>query len=149
MLFRSSRVYEYNVDFKDRAWKVEEVPEFSFTITDTRQKYNLYYNIRNSLDYPYSRLFVTCSMQDSTGSELSRKLVSAYLFDEKTGRPAGSSGLGDIYDHRFALLKDYEFRANGKYRVRLEQFMRTDTLKGILSVGVRVEKSIDHPPPEL
>ena len=59
----------------------------------------------------------------------------------KTGKPFGTSGLGDIYDHRFELLKDYQFPTRGKYRIKLEQMMRMDTLHGILAVGVRVENN--------
>ena len=141
-----SRLYEDNSDFKDRTWKLSEAPEFEFTIKDLGKRYNLYYNIRNSLDYPYARLFVQYTLQDSTGRELSKKMISEFLFDQKTGQPLGSSGLGDVYDHRFPLLKEFEFKYQGKYKLKLEQFMRADTLIGILAVGARVEvaeKSIE------
>lgn len=135
----SDRLFEQNTEFKDRTWKVNEPVVFEFTIEDPELKYNLYYNVRNSLDYPYARLFVEYQLSDSMGTELSKKLVSEYLFDQKTGKPLGSSGLGDVFDHRFLLLEKQEFKAAGKYRLRLEQFNRQDTLKGVLAVGVRVE----------
>jgi gliding motility-associated lipoprotein GldH len=134
-----SRIYEVNHDFNERTWKISETPEFEFTVKDLGKRYNIYYNVRNSLDYPYARLFVNYSLRDSTGVELSKKLVSEFLFDQKTGQPFGSSGLGDVYDHRFLLLKEFEFKYQGKYRLTLEQFMRTDTLSGVLAVGARVE----------
>jgi gliding motility-associated lipoprotein GldH len=61
------------------------------------------------------------------------------LFDQKTGRPNGSSGLGDLFDHRISLLSNYHFERPGAYTVSLEQFNRRDTLQGVLAVGVRVE----------
>jgi len=136
-----NRIYETNKDFADRTWKASDTAQFQFDIRDIGLKYNILYTVRNSLDYPYSRLFVTYHLQDSTGKELERKLISGYLFEEKTGRPTGTSGLGDIYDHRFSLISGYEFRQRGKYKVILQQYMRTDTLEGVLAVGVRVEKS--------
>jgi len=139
----SDRVYEYNKEFKERAWKSSDTAFFEFAIRDLGKKYNVYYNIRNSLDYPYARLFVQYSLKDSTGVRLQKKLVSEFLFDQKTGRPRGNSGLGDVYDHQFMLLKGYEFKKRGLYKLNLEQFMRTDTLKGILAVGVRVEKTAE------
>ncbi len=135
------RVYEQNTDFSRRFWTVNEKPEFEFIIDKPGDKYTLYGNIRNSVSYPYSRIFFTYYLQDSTGAELQKKLVTQYLFDAKTGKPFGSSGLGDIYDHRFVLVKDYQFNYPGKYKVKLEQFMRTDTLQGILAVGLRIENS--------
>lgn len=121
---------------------VQEEPVFEFNIPDSAQTYSLYYNVRNSLDYPYARIFVTYALYDSTGKELSKKLVYHDLFDEKSGRPFGESGLGDLYDHRFPLLTKYHFPNRGKYAVKLTQFMRKDTLQGVLAVGVRVEREV-------
>jgi gliding motility-associated lipoprotein GldH len=136
-----SRVYEQNTDFTERYWIVNETPEFEFTIDQPADKYTLYGNVRNSVSYPYARLFFTYYLQDSTGAEIEKKLVTQYLFDAKTGKPFGNSALGDIYDHRLELLKNYEFKSRGRYRVKFEQQMRVDTLKGILAVGIRVERS--------
>lgn len=136
-----SRVYDQNADFEDRYWLVTEKPEFEFTIDQPADKYTIYGNVRNTISYPYARIFFTYYLEDSAGNELEKKLVTQYLFDNKTGEPFGTSGLGDIYDHRFELLKDYQFATRGKYRIKLEQMMRMDTLKGILAVGVRVENN--------
>ncbi len=135
-----SRLFEVNHDFKDRIWLVNDVQEFEFAITDSAAQYDLYCNLRNSVAFPFSRFFVKYSLKDSIGNELASKLAAAYLFDAKTGKPEGSSGLGDIYDHRIPLLNNYKFNRSGKYRMTLQQYMRRDTLEGILAVGVRVEK---------
>jgi gliding motility-associated lipoprotein GldH len=140
-----SRVYEQNVDFDDRYWLVNDQPEFEFTIDQPADKYTIYGNLRNTVSYPYARIFFTYHLQDSAGTELEKKLVTQYLFDSKTGEPFGNSGLGDIFDHRFELLTDYQFTHRGKYRLKLEQMMRIDTLQGILAVGVRVENKSTQP----
>ena len=135
------RVYERNIDLNSRFWPVSEKPEFEFEITDPNQSYNLYCNVRNSLDYPYARIFITYYLQDSAGVTLEKDLVRQLLFDEKTGEPFGESGLGDLYDHRIPLKQNYRFPYSGKYRMIFEQFMRTDSLAGVLAVGLRVEKA--------
>ena len=134
------RVFEDNHEFARRSWVMNDVPVFDFTIPDTIKTYNIYYNVRNSLDYRWRRINVTYALYDSTERELAKKLVYHDLFDA-TGRPYGESGLGDLYDHQFSLLNTYQFPARGKYSIRLTQFMRQDTLQGILSVGVRVEQN--------
>lgn len=134
------RVFEQITDLDNREWIVSEKPEFEFVIDNPGAQYNLYCNIRNSVSYPYARFFFTYYLQDSTGAEIKRALMTEYLFDAKTGKPFGKSGIGDLYDHRFLLLKGYQFPYRGKYRVKFEQFMRTDTLSGILAVGLRVER---------
>ena len=137
----NSRVYEKNYDFTERHWLVNEKPSFDFTV-DKGQSYNLYCNLRNGLEYPYSRIFITYTLKDSVGTELKKEMINSFLFDEKTGKPTGSSGLGDIYDQQFLLLKDYTFSQPGTYSLQFEQFMRTDTLQGVLAIGVRLENAI-------
>ncbi|MBL0743304.1 gliding motility lipoprotein GldH [Chryseolinea lacunae] len=137
----NTREYEQYTDFNERQWVVGEKPRFEFEIVNVQQKYNLYGNIRNTVSYPYARLFYTYSLQDSTGKEIEKNLMSEFLFDSKSGKPFGKSGLGDLYDHRFIMLKDFQFKNPGKYAVTFEQFMRMDTLQGISAVGLRVEKA--------
>jgi gliding motility-associated lipoprotein GldH len=136
-----SRLYEKNVDFKKRYWLAQEYPTFDFVIDDIDSKYNLYFTIRNESSYQNSNIYFTYSLTHENGSSIERKLTSEFLFDKKTGRPLGSSGLGDIYEHQFPLAEQYSFHETGTYFIRYEQFMRTDTLRGIVSVGVRVEKA--------
>lgn len=133
------RLYEKNHDFAERAWLSNDSPAFDFEVTDTVKTYNLYCNIRNSVEYPYSRIFINYSLQDSSGTSVSKNMISAFLFEEKTGKPVGSSGLGDVYDQQVPVLKNYQFKTPGTYSMKLEQFMRTDTLAGILAVGFRLE----------
>ncbi len=136
-----NRLYEDHTTFGQRAWDVNVAPTFEFEVAQPATL-PIYYTVRNSLDYPYARLFVNYSLHDSTGQVLEEKLISNYLFDQKTGEPLGKSGLGDVFDHRFVLSPGFAFPAKGKYHVRLEQFMRQDTLKGILAIGVRVENPV-------
>lgn len=133
-----ARIYEQNHDFEKRCWKASEKPEFSFLISDTTVAYNLYANIRNDNEYPFSNLYFTFQLSDTTGI-IQEKLRSAELFDRKTGKPLGSSGIGFLFDNRVLLLEKYRFIRPGTYTIRLEHFMRTDTLCGIRAVGLRVE----------
>jgi len=137
----SKRIYEQNFDFEQRYWTVAEQPEFEFTIDDVTTKYNLYVNVRNEISYPNANLYFTYYLTDTTGKVLDQKLVTEFLFDRKTGKPFGKSVLGDIYDHQLQVQKGYVFEKPGKYMMRYEQFMRTDTLSGILGIGLRVERS--------
>ncbi len=59
--------------------------------------------------------------------------------DPKTGKPNGS-GLGDLFDHKFLIKRNYRFPKPGKYTMQIRQYMRQDPLLNILSVGITVEK---------
>lgn len=137
-----TRVYEKNEDLEQHVWTVNTKPQFEFLIADTSMRYNIYGNIRNDIAYPYSRLFFTYYLQDSLGLVLKKDLVTHMLFDPKTGAPNGSSGLGDIYDHRVPLIQDHKFPYEGMHKIKFEQFMRKDTLEGMYAIGVRIEKSL-------
>lgn len=136
-----SRVYEQQTDFEQKAWLVNDKPRFEFEIKDHTQNYNLYYTVRNSLDFPFSRIFVSYNLRDSLGAELKKDLVAGFLFDQKTGAPQGDSGIGDLFDSKFPLVTNYHFERPGVYSITLEQFNRMDTLQGVLAVGVRVERA--------
>jgi gliding motility-associated lipoprotein GldH len=135
----SNRVYEDNIEFKDRTWKTSTPAELEFDVSDTTQAFNLYLNVRNNLDYPYARLFVNYQLVDPNGTVVKKEMLTENLFDIKTGEPNGRSGLGDVYDHQFGFLTNHPFKSKGKHKVKFEQFMRQDTLQGILAVGLRVE----------
>jgi len=136
----SDRIYEQNINLENRYWRVDEPLLFDFMIKDSSQPYSVYYNVRNSLEYPYARLFIQYTLSDSTGMQIDKKLNAQFLFDQKTGKPFGHSGIGDVFDHRFLIIENYTFRYAGKYQLKIEQFNRQDTLRGILAVGARVEK---------
>ncbi len=137
-----SRYYEKNFDFENRVWMMTHKPAFEFNIDDTTRQYNIYCNVRSSLTFPFARLFVKYYVTDSLGKVEQEKLVSTDIFDRNTGEPQGSSGLGDIYDHRFLILRNHAFKHSGNYKILLEQFNRKDTLDGVLAVGIRIEKAL-------
>jgi gliding motility-associated lipoprotein GldH len=137
----SERLYEQNINLKERYWRVDEPMVFDFTIEDVSQPYTIYYNVRNSLEYPYARLFIQYTLADSVGMQIDKKLNAQFLFDQKTGKPFGQSGIGDVFDHQFLIIEKQVFKQPGKYQLKIEQYNRQDTLRGILAVGFRLEKS--------
>lgn len=134
-----SRVYEANYDFPERYWAKEIQPAFKFNITH-EGKHNLYFNVRNESSFKNANIYFTYYLSDTTGQVLETKLTSEYLFDGKTGEPFGRTVLGDIFDHQL-LISNIDFENTGTYIMKYEQFTREDSLSGILSVGLRVERA--------
>lgn len=133
-----NRVYEENTDFRNKQWVIRNTPTFRFEIKDPQKAYNIYWNVRNTIAYPYRNLYLTYYLEDTLGHRLDTDLHNVLLFAPKTGKPYGD-GLGDIFTHQFLALPEYQFDTAGMYQIRLEQYMRTDTLQDIVSIGVRVE----------
>ncbi|GAB3268506.1 hypothetical protein GCM10027347_38000 [Larkinella harenae] len=134
-------VYKGIDDIKDGTWYINNAPEFTFEIEDTTITYSIYYNIRNSVSYPYYNLYIRRYLLDDGDKTLESKLDELTLLDPKTGKPYGD-GLGDLFDHRISMLKNYRFPRRGKYTIRLRQYMRQNPLPAIHSVGVTVEKDL-------
>lgn len=131
------RIYEVNNDFASAIWRADSVQRFSFAITEGSRTYDLFANFTNEVDYPYYNLYYQYSIADSLNREVKSGLLNAILFDAKSGEPKGS-GLGDLYDHRSPILRDFTFPTTGRYVLSLQQYMRIDSLPGIRAVGVRI-----------
>lgn len=136
----TERVYEQYHDIPENQWFIDSVQTFTFTIEDPSISYNIYYNIRNSVSYPYYNLFVTYYLIDASGKQLSSKLQELILMDTQTGKPLGE-GLGDIFDNRVISLTKFKFPQKGAYTFKIKQYMRKDPLPEVMSVGIRVEKA--------
>lgn len=135
-----NRVYEKNTDLSERIWLEDSVLEFDVSLNDASIPYTVYANVRNGQSYPFYNLYLQYSIVDSTGKEVKKSLENLILFEPKTGEPYGS-GLGDVFDHQIPILENYFFPNLGSYKIRMQQYMRRDTLSEVYSVGVRVERS--------
>ncbi|MFN4147241.1 MAG: gliding motility lipoprotein GldH [Runella sp.] len=136
---RPEGVYKAHTDIKDGLWYIKNEPSFTFEISDTTQSYNIYYLVRNSIQYPYYNLYLKRFLLDDSSKVISEALNELILMDEKTGKPLGD-GLGDLFDHKIVALKNYHFAKAGKYTFKMQQYMRQDPLPAILSVGISVEE---------
>jgi gliding motility-associated lipoprotein GldH len=136
----SQSIYKGKKDFSDRYWAFDDPAEFEFDINETDKRYNLFFSIRNTSKYQFQNIYLQYYLEDSTGMLISKELKNIQLFNAITGVPLGE-GIGDVLDIERAFLEDYSFNNPGKYRLRIDQFMRQDTLPEVLSVGLRVEVS--------
>ena len=136
----NDRIYEKNVDFPNRIWPADSIAIFEFRIPDPSVPYDIYYNIRNTLSYPFQNIYITYYLEDSLGNVIKTELVNRDLFYPKTGEPKGE-GLGDLYSHQFLIIPDYDFEHQGLYKLRLQQYMRLDSLPEVVSLGLKVKKS--------
>lgn len=132
-----NRIYEDTATFKKAYWLADSVKYFEFDIQE-QAEYNILFSVRNGRDYPHSNLYMQYEILDSTRSILDEELRNFQLFHQKSGYPFGQ-GSGNIFEHSFDLLSGYEFPYNGKYFIRVQQYMRYDSLPEIYSVGIRIE----------
>jgi gliding motility-associated lipoprotein GldH len=132
-----NQFYEENSQIEQGIWNVRKPAVFDFEISRLNERYNVYLNVRNSPDYPYSNLFLflTTTYPDGTKSRDTLELTLA----DYDGRWLGS-GMGSVKFSRFQLKKGLQFKKAGRYRFEMEQAMRVNDLKGIRDIGLRIEK---------
>ena len=134
-----NKVFEEYIAVEGTTWKKENVARFEFDAKDTTSVHNLYINIRNRGDYPYSNLYLFVSLEGPNGNVL-KDTVNCILADNR-GKWLGS-GVGDLWDLRVPYIGGFKFAQTGKYIVSLEQAMRTEEgLVGVSDVGLRIEKA--------
>lgn len=132
------RVYEVNKDLPNGKWALDSIQVFKVSIKDRSNKHNILLNIRNGYSYKYSNLYVKYYILDTSNTVLTSNKAELFLMDIKTGKPLGN-GVGDIYEHQFKLLEQYDFPYLGDFKIKIKQYMRDPILTEIYSVGVRVE----------
>ena len=137
----SNQVYEKNVEITDFKWGINDTIEFNVPIYDTLSPHNIYFNVRNTSKYPMQNLYVFIHTQSPSGMIL-KDTLEFYLADDR-GRWTGS-GWGDIYDNQFLYKKNVRFPVSGTYTFKYTQGMRTETLRYISDVGLRIEKVNIH-----
>jgi len=147
------RIYEENIPIAEGVWAREDKKSFTFEIEDTAQYYHIYYNLRNTIDYPYYNLYLKHILRNEQGDTISHKLQMMHLFHEKTGKPLGNEkffsggSMGDLFDHKFQSLIFFKFPSKGKYSFTVSEYMRSEDedelqeIEGVFSVGCRVEKA--------
>jgi len=133
----SRRVFEENIAIENGKWNANKKMCFEVPILDTSSAYNVYINIRNEMDYPYSNLYLFLKTKFPDG-RIAMDTLECLLAD-LDGRWLGS-GIGSVKFNQFLLQKGVYFREKGRYRFEVEQAMRVGELKGIKDIGLRIEK---------
>lgn len=119
-------------------WPATQIFKVEFEQQDTILKYNFYITLRNTEEYPYQNLYVFLSTVYPDGSS-SRDTINCPITDYR-GKWLGQ-GFGGVYDNRILYRAKSRFTRPGIYKIEMQQAMRTDTLAGVVSAGIRIEKA--------
>ena len=111
----------------------------TFNISDTNSYYNLSLVVRHTDAYVYNNIWLNVGLQ-SPGDSMYFQKIDFTLGDDAAGWEG--AGMNDIWEVRKLLKAHTRFKKNGEYQFRILQIMRDDPLKNIMSVGLRVEKTL-------
>ena len=133
-------LYNRTVGIPESGWYKNEGVRFDVFIGDTLTDYDFYISLRNNNDYRYSNLYIFLNTIMPNGNK-TRDTLEIILADDM-GKWLGK-GWGSVKENDVLLRKNLRFPRKGDYRFLIQQAMRTDTLKGITDVGLRVAKAQD------
>ena len=133
-----SGLYEKVMFMPEAEWSYSNQPVFNFQVSDTASSYQVYFLVRHSDAYAFNNIWISLSSK-LPGDSVAR----SSRFDIRLANEKGwlGSGMDDIFNHRILLYPEpVKFAKPGSYEVTIAQDMRTDPLKHILNVGLRLEK---------
>ena len=133
----SNKLVEDYQALTDNEWRANDIRSFRFNIEDPNVSYDLYFTVKNGLDYPFHNLYVDYKLyaiEDDADALITTDLEECLLFDVKTGVPAGDGNSG-WYNHEFLMLENHRFAKAGTYEIRFQQYMRREVLTAVASVG--------------
>lgn len=131
-------VFEKNQQFSSHEWASSVKPDIAFDINDTVSQYNIYIVVRHTDAYHFNNLYVRVTVKEP-GDKQGR--TGDYDLQLATnGNGWIGTAMDDIYDARLLIQPKTRFRKTGTYLITLEQLMREDPLKSVLSAGLRVER---------
>ncbi len=126
-------------------WGNGEVVAIDIPVQDSLSYYNLFINLRNNKDYPYSNLFLITRMTFPDRTKVTDTLE--YEMTDVKGYFLGS-GFSDLKENKLFYKSHIRFPQTGTYLFEVKHAMRqrnstegVDPLKGVTDVGISMEKS--------
>ena len=133
----SNRLYEKYHGLENYSWPVSDTLNFQIN-EKTDQSVLSTLRIKYNDSYDYYNIYIRYLLKDSLNNTLDNELLDITLFDPKTGKPLGS-GYGNSFTEIDTLPLN-SLTPKGAITIQLIQYMRSSDLKGIESVGIKLEK---------
>jgi gliding motility-associated lipoprotein GldH len=125
-------------DISDGIWAYRDTVDFQFSVTDTTELYDMYALFTYADTFATQNVYLKLYTRFPDGKRL-KKTRSFDLFD------AAGSSTGSCSGHRCTarvlLQNNAYFNQAGEYVLTLEQFMRQDSLSGVVAVGLELERT--------
>jgi gliding motility-associated lipoprotein GldH len=125
------------------AWHKDSIVTFDLPQLDAKKKYNLFVNVRDNDDYPYSNLFLIVSLEQPNRQVKVDTLE--YLMTNPDGTLLGE-GFSDVKESKLFYKDGESFTQKGIYKIHIRHAVRqtgkvdgVERLKGISDIGFRIE----------
>jgi gliding motility-associated lipoprotein GldH len=133
-----NRIFEKECVKQNDKWVYSDTAVFDFEINDTLSFCNILLSLKNTNKYPYNNIwfFITTKFPDN---HIICDTID-YILQNPRGEWFGIE-LGNVYGRYLPYRLNRPFPMKGRYKITVNQAMRTDTLEGIKTIGLRIEKN--------
>lgn len=135
---REQSLIDENKAIHERRWFREQEPIFTVKVDSPTTAYDLFLNIRNSVNFQFSDLFLEVEQRNPDSTRIN------YVVKIKMTNGEGlwiGKGSGNLYSQQVRFLSDYHFPDSGMYTFKVKQNMRANPVEGIHDVGIRIAAS--------
>jgi gliding motility-associated lipoprotein GldH len=133
----SNRLFTDSVSMPDEEWSLGNVAVFEPPINDTLSANNIFFTLRTGTSYPFRNIYLFVSTTSPAGKTITDTLQ--YMIADEKGKWYGK-GFGDIHELKLPFKETVYFPVKGIYSFKIRHGMRTEVLKGVYDIGLRIEK---------
>lgn len=129
-------VYDQFTQTEGGIWRWQDAREFSVEISDTLSLHDIYIQVRHTVEYPMTNLYMFVHVKGPSGQNL--KDTVNLVLAQPDGKWLGR-GTGKLREIRLLYRSDTKFSEPGTYTFTLEQGMRNPELP-VTDLGIRIER---------
>ncbi len=132
-------VFEKNTVIPKMQWHSNFNAKGTVNISDTGSQYNIYIIIRHNDAYAYNNIWLNVGLQPP-GDSMQYQKINITLGSDATGWEG--TGMNDIWEVRKLIFRlPKRFIRQGQYNFSIQQIMRDEPLRGVMSAGIRLQKA--------
>ncbi len=133
-----SYYYDETKELKAAVWTYQNPINFDFKIEDTTTVYNIYLEVEHSAEFPNQNIYAKVHVRFPDGKDRQQQ-VSLELADGR-GEWLGKCS-AKTCTRRLAFMPNAVFDQAGAYSMKFEQYTRNESVEGIKSLRLIVEKA--------
>ncbi|MDR1974984.1 MAG: gliding motility lipoprotein GldH [Bacteroidales bacterium] len=118
-------------------WSPRQAIPIEANISDTAALYDVFFSVRNTTDYPYANAFFLVKTTFPSDEKYTDTIEC--ILADATGRWLGG-GMGHYRTRVFLMKNRIKFPRAGIYHFDIQHAMRSDTLKEISDVGIKIKR---------
>lgn len=145
---QQNQVFNVSKSLPSKGWHRDSILHFKIPVQDSIKKHHLFFNIRNTNDFPFSNLYVIAQLNFPNGKQQTDTLQ--YKMAKPNGEWLGSGAIS-IKESKLWYLENFQFSEKGEYHIAIQQAMRVNGnpegiiyLEGISDVGIQIETATEQ-----